>query len=83
MQKLFLTPNCHPFLDLGQECHAPAAHGRRADHMPISESDQPDYRFDNTCCQWFKHEGDGSVTWWIRKHYQMVTDKIIYGWLSA
>lgn len=31
MQKLFLTSNCHPFLDLGAECHAPAAHVRHAE----------------------------------------------------
>lgn len=59
MQELFLTSNCHPFLGLALECYVPAAHVRRADHMPISESEQPDYRIDNTRCQWLGHVGGG------------------------
>lgn len=30
MQELFLTSNCHPFLELALECYVPAAHVRRA-----------------------------------------------------
>lgn len=31
MQELFLTSNCHPFLELALECYVPAAHVRRAE----------------------------------------------------